>query len=278
MGQSMTNSLDDQVINVRSDVGRWAMVPEWLLAADVSHGAIRLFAVLAAKYADRDTHEAHPSRKRLAADLRCSAHMITEYAQELEKAGALAVTHQARADGWKPNIYVLRFAKPQGLVDTPSPQADYPSPLVGIPSPQGSHNPESVNQINTIVGGIKTTPTRTNTGLRPQADYPSPSEFIKTFSTLYEANVGIMTSLLAEELRDLETELMPMPLEWLDMAFREAVVNGVRKVSYVRGILRRWKEAGGPQERPQQATTPARKQATDPKIYLTGYGALAKKE
>ena len=51
---------------VRSDIGPYAIVPLWLLETGVSGQAVRLYALLAAKYADK--HGAgYPSRKALAA-------------------------------------------------------------------------------------------------------------------------------------------------------------------------------------------------------------------
>lgn len=59
---------------------------------------------------------------------------------------------------------------------------------------------------------------------------------------LYEQNIGLIHSpLLADELRDAERTY---PAEWIEEAFRIAVVNNVRKWAYVRGILERWASEG----------------------------------
>lgn len=58
---------------------------------------------------------------------------------------------------------------------------------------------------------------------------------------LYEQNFGVLTSLLAEELREAEREY---PADWIEDAFRIAVGNNVRRWNYVRGILERWRREG----------------------------------
>lgn len=58
---------------------------------------------------------------------------------------------------------------------------------------------------------------------------------------LYEANIGMLTPLLAEELREAAATY---PQEWLEDAFRAALANNARKWSYVRAILERWARDG----------------------------------
>jgi DnaD/phage-associated family protein len=58
---------------------------------------------------------------------------------------------------------------------------------------------------------------------------------------LYEANIGMLTPILAEELADAEATY---PEAWIADAIRLAVTNGVHKWSYVRAILERWAREG----------------------------------
>lgn len=58
---------------------------------------------------------------------------------------------------------------------------------------------------------------------------------------LYEQNIGLLTPLLAEELREAEAEY---PAAWIEDAFRLAVERNVRKWAYVRAILQRWAREG----------------------------------
>ncbi len=58
--------------------------------------------------------------------------------------------------------------------------------------------------------------------------------------TLYEENIGPMTALIAEELREAEQSY---PADWIEEAFREAVRMNKRNWKYVHAILRN--RAGG---------------------------------
>lgn len=59
--------------------------------------------------------------------------------------------------------------------------------------------------------------------------------------TLYEQNVGLLTPIIAEELRQAEDEY---PVDWIEEAIREATVLNKRSWKYIRAILERWKAEG----------------------------------
>ena len=58
---------------------------------------------------------------------------------------------------------------------------------------------------------------------------------------LYEQNIGALTPLIADELRDAE---QTYPLGWIEEAIELAVENNVRKWRYVLAILERWRQEG----------------------------------
>jgi DnaD/phage-associated family protein len=58
---------------------------------------------------------------------------------------------------------------------------------------------------------------------------------------LYEDNIGLISPILADELKDAEATY---PQEWIEDAFKIAVENNVRKWSYIRAILERMATAG----------------------------------
>jgi DnaD/phage-associated family protein len=58
---------------------------------------------------------------------------------------------------------------------------------------------------------------------------------------LYEQNIGLLTPLLAEELRD---AIATYPAAWIEDAFREAVGQNKRNWRYVRRILDNWASRG----------------------------------
>lgn len=63
---------------------------------------------------------------------------------------------------------------------------------------------------------------------------------------LYEENIGLITPLLAEELREAETRF---PAGWVEEAFRLAVERNHRKWSYIAAVLERWAAEGLSPER-----------------------------
>lgn len=58
---------------------------------------------------------------------------------------------------------------------------------------------------------------------------------------LYEENIGPLTPLIAEELREAEKTYAA---SWIDDAFREAVTHNKRNWKYIRAILERWQREG----------------------------------
>jgi DNA replication protein len=58
---------------------------------------------------------------------------------------------------------------------------------------------------------------------------------------LYEENIGLLTPLLADALKDAEQTYPP---EWVPEALEIAIKSNKRNWNYVEAILRRWKEEG----------------------------------
>ena len=69
----------------------------------------------------------------------------------------------------------------------------------------------------------------------------APAEPSNIFA-LYEENIGAITPLIADDLKDAEERYPP---QWIEAAFREAVSLNKRSWRYVHSILKRW-EAEGP--------------------------------
>ena len=79
--------------------------------------------------------------------------------------------------------------------------------------------------------------------------------------TLYEQNIGPLTPMIADELRDAERSY---PIRWIEEAIELAVTSNVRKWRYILGILRRWQQEGK-QDGTNQRTS--QEQATIPDEY-----------
>jgi DnaD/phage-associated family protein len=59
--------------------------------------------------------------------------------------------------------------------------------------------------------------------------------------TMYEENIGMLTPMIAEELREAEKLY---PEAWIQDAIKEAAKQGIRKWSYISAILERWSTEG----------------------------------
>jgi hypothetical protein len=90
---------------------RFAVVPLWLLTnREVKHLAVRLYALLAARYADREDHTCYPSRAALAADLGVARSTIDVALAQLKRVGAVTATQRRNAAGdLTSNLYTIIF-------------------------------------------------------------------------------------------------------------------------------------------------------------------------
>ena len=86
------------------------------------------------------------------------------------------------------------------------------------------------------IAGKHTTIHTFDTQQHTQVQIDRPNIFV-----LYEQNIGLLSPLLADELKDAADRY---PEEWIEAAFREAVQHNKRKWSYIRAILRRWETEG----------------------------------
>ncbi|MEZ4711523.1 MAG: DnaD domain protein [Caldilineaceae bacterium] len=58
---------------------------------------------------------------------------------------------------------------------------------------------------------------------------------------MYEQNVGFMSPMIADQLRDMEKSYSPA---WIEEAFEIAVSQNARKLSYIQAVLKRWETDG----------------------------------
>lgn len=84
---------------------------------------------------------------------------------------------------------------------------------------------------------------------------------------LYEENIGPLTPLIAETLKDAQNTY---PEDWIDEAIQIAIKNNVRRWKYIESILKRWLEEG-------RDGTDRRNTQEDYERYLKGeYGDIGK--
>ena len=97
----------------------FAIVPEWVILADVSANAVRLYALLN-RFAN-SAGRAWPSRRTLAEMLRTSMATIDRAKDELVSAGALTVEHRTNPAGDpSSNLYTIH-TRPHGKPSPSSP-------------------------------------------------------------------------------------------------------------------------------------------------------------
>jgi len=79
---------------------------------------------------------------------------------------------------------------------------------------------------------------------RPTGDDEEPITLLierPNIFVLYEQNIGALTPIIAEELREAEQIYPP---HWIEDAITQAVTNNVRRWRYIRAILERWRTEG----------------------------------
>ena len=100
--------------------------------------------------------------------------------------------------------------------------------------------------------------------------YVEPEEQPDIF-TLYEENIGMLTPMIADELREAEKLY---PVTWIKDAIKEAVNHGKRKWSYISAILERWSSEGRSNGTYRRDST----QKTSPDKYIKGkYGHMVRR-
>jgi DnaD/phage-associated family protein len=83
----------------------------------------------------------------------------------------------------------------------------------------------------------------------PEPLPPAEAAATPNIFVLYEDNIGNITPLIAEELKEAEERY---PAEWIREAFREAVEMNKRSWRYIERILRRWEAEGPSYEEPER--------------------------
>lgn len=125
----------------------FAIVPEWVLDADVSSAAIRLYAVLR-RYADRDGM-CFPSRQTLAARMRCSDRTVDSAIKELLGLGALEKERRYKDDGgYTSNIYTVCSIPPSAKSSYGGENKDRSRMEENVPTPSEENDTLTIAIIN----------------------------------------------------------------------------------------------------------------------------------
>jgi DNA replication protein len=107
-------------------------------------------------------------------------------------------------------------------------------------------------------------------GLKVDMTPPSIPEELPDIFTLYEQNIGMLTPMIADELRDAEKLY---PEEWIRDAVKEAVLHNKRNIKYINKILENWSVEGRSDGTYQRDT-----KKTGPDKYFKGkYGHMVRR-
>ena len=157
---------------------------------------------------------------RLMSEGRDNAEVITWYFFNTSRSRKIVAELQG---GEIIPVRLLTNEVPEGRDPEQEAQSD-PSSLVNEHSARGGYGAE-------VAGNERNLPAR-----HVQVQVERPNIFV-----LYEQNIGLLSPLIADELKDAADQY---PAEWIEAAFREAVLQNKRKWSYIRAILKRWATEG----------------------------------
>lgn len=194
---------------------------------DGTEGAERLVLLSLADQAN-DKGVCWPGMATIARRANVEKRTALRCVNSLRSKGYLTVQHR-RINEMKneTNIYTVSIP-PKGTGATPVPTYSredddttpggvptYSREGTGVVSPESSFN----HQLNQI----------------------EPSKPPAVIFKLYQDTIGIMTPMIADELKAAETEY---PAEWVEEAFKLAATRNVRKWVYVKKVLDNWKTEG----------------------------------
>jgi DNA replication protein len=123
---------------------------------------------------------------------------------------------------------------PGSLLDIEAEQLEQEMILAGPGGSAGSGG--SGGNGGSIQSGQSASRPRQGGSIHAQVQIERPNIFV-----LYEQNIGLLSPLIADELKDAADHY---PADWIEAAVREAVLHNKRKWSYIRAILRRWETEG----------------------------------
>ncbi len=204
--------MSDENIEVRDQRKQgWYWIDNRLVRRDakvLGAPAIAVYNVLAA-YASNDTQEAFPGVRRIAELLGMSKTTVLESIEALKINGWICVTRRMSKDGkqYLSNVYTL--------VDPPGTAA------VLVPLRRKGGTAAGTDQSSL-------------TDQSPVDDRPN-------IFTVYEQEIGPLTPLLGDQLKDIDKTY---PDGWFADAVAVAVENNKRNLGYILAIMRRWKAEG----------------------------------
>jgi DNA replication protein len=107
-------------------------------------------------------------------------------------------------------------------------------------------------------------------GLKVREAVPVQAEPLPDIYTLYEQNIGMLTPIIADELRDAEKTYSA---DWIRDAIKEAALHNKRSIKYILKILENWSVEGR-----SDGTYQPNTKKSDPDKYIKGkYGHIVQR-
>lgn len=103
---------DDNRIEVSAD-NYFAMIPEWVMYADISKSAVMVYLVLN-RYANSKTGKCFPSRETVIEKARISKNTLDKCLKELQEIGAISISKRRNGTGlYASNLYTVHMIRPR---------------------------------------------------------------------------------------------------------------------------------------------------------------------
>ncbi len=177
-------------------------------------------------------------------DMRCDQQLLTSLSVESDLRSPLAALEDALERAVSRNTLIRMDVETDHCdegtrLNGPSERGDDSSPVA-----EGERSLEDWYFLNTAKGRQSVAAIRQGMLTELQGIVPEearlhverPNVFV-----LYEQNFGLMTAMIADQLRDLERSYPP---DWITEAMEIALLNNKRHLNYIRAILRRWETEG----------------------------------
>jgi DNA replication protein len=145
--------------------------------------------------------------------------------------------------------------------------------LICVPV-EANNNKDTICLLNTEPDRLVTEKIRSGEikleGFKAVVEVPVVAEPLPDIYTLYEQNIGMLTPLIADELKDAEKQY---PADWIRDAIKEAALHNKRSIRYITKILENWSAEGRNDGTYQRDT-----KKTDPDKYIKGkYGHMVQR-
>jgi len=175
-----------------------------------------------------------PVEERLRMALEEAVARDTLLRVNLQMRGENGELHEPKTVNW----YFFNTSRSRKIVAALQGGEMIPARMLLLQEEQSAQSPQGVQQESDkiVAAGMYAKPITYETKRTVQIEVERPNIFV-----LYEQNVGLLSPLIAEELKDAADHY---PMDWIETAFREAVQHNKRKWSYIRAILRRWETEG----------------------------------